>query len=135
MTIAHTGIIVPKAKVAEVVAWYLKALEPLGYRKIVDHYGVAIGLGDKEHEADFWVIGGDITENISSHHAFAAPGKFLRAHGSCYEELTPRQDQATVQAFHKAAIDAGGKDNGPPGLRPQYHAGYYGAFVDRKSVV
>lgn len=34
-----------------------------------------------------------------------------------------------MQAFYKAAIDAGGKDNGPPGLRPQYHAGYYAAFV------
>lgn len=34
-----------------------------------------------------------------------------------------------VDAFHKAAVDAGGKCNGPPGLRPQYHANYYGAFV------
>ena len=83
MTIAHTGIIVPKAKVAEVVAWYLKALEPLGYKQIVDHYGVAIGLGDKEFEADFWVIGRDIPENVTSHHAFAAPGKTPSALASC----------------------------------------------------
>lgn len=34
-----------------------------------------------------------------------------------------------VDAFHKAAIAAGGKDNGPPGLRPHYHKDYYGAFV------
>ena len=34
-----------------------------------------------------------------------------------------------VDAFYAAAIKAGGKDNGPPGPRPQYHPGYYGAFV------
>ena len=39
------------------------------------------------------------------------------------------QDRAAVDAFHAAAIAAGGTDNGPPGLRPQYHPGYYGAFV------
>jgi catechol 2,3-dioxygenase-like lactoylglutathione lyase family enzyme len=34
-----------------------------------------------------------------------------------------------VDAFHRAALEAGGKDNGAPGLRPQYHADYYAAFV------
>lgn len=34
-----------------------------------------------------------------------------------------------VDAFHRAALDAGGTDNGAPGLRPQYHANYYAAFV------
>jgi predicted lactoylglutathione lyase len=38
-------------------------------------------------------------------------------------------DRAGVDAFHKAALAAGGKDNGAPGLRPQYHPNYYGAFV------
>jgi predicted lactoylglutathione lyase len=38
-------------------------------------------------------------------------------------------DRATVDAFHRAALAAGGKDNGRPGLRPQYHPNYYGAFV------
>jgi catechol 2,3-dioxygenase-like lactoylglutathione lyase family enzyme len=38
-------------------------------------------------------------------------------------------DRATVEAFHRAALAAGGRDNGGPGLRPQYHADYYGAFV------
>ncbi len=38
-------------------------------------------------------------------------------------------DRAMVDAFYRAAIDHGGKDNGPPGERPQYHPGYYGAFV------
>ncbi len=39
------------------------------------------------------------------------------------------KDRATVDAFHAAAILAGGTDNGPPGLRPHYHANYYAAFV------
>ena len=34
-----------------------------------------------------------------------------------------------VDAFHRAALAAGGRENGAPGLRPRYHAGYYGAFV------
>ena len=38
-------------------------------------------------------------------------------------------DRATVDRFYHEAIAAGGKDNGPPGLRPNYHVDYYGAFV------
>jgi predicted lactoylglutathione lyase len=38
-------------------------------------------------------------------------------------------DRATVDAFYEAALAAGGRDNGPPGPRPQYHEQYYGAFV------
>ena len=41
----------------------------------------------------------------------------------------PAADQATVESFHCAAVDAGFRDNGGPGERPEYHAGYYGAFV------
>jgi catechol 2,3-dioxygenase-like lactoylglutathione lyase family enzyme len=41
----------------------------------------------------------------------------------------PVGDNAAVEAFHRAAVDAGYRDNGPPGERPMYHAGYYGAFV------
>jgi predicted lactoylglutathione lyase len=38
-------------------------------------------------------------------------------------------NNATVDEFHRAAVAAGYEDNGPPGERPVYHAGYYGAFV------
>lgn len=38
-------------------------------------------------------------------------------------------DRATVDAFHAAALAAGGRDNGPPGIRAHYHPNYYGAFV------
>ncbi len=39
------------------------------------------------------------------------------------------EDRAQVEAFHRAALQAGGTDNGGPGLRPRYHANYYAAFV------
>ena len=39
------------------------------------------------------------------------------------------ENRRQVDAFHRAALEAGGKDNGAPGLRPQYHANYYAAFV------
>jgi catechol 2,3-dioxygenase-like lactoylglutathione lyase family enzyme len=51
------------------------------------------------------------------------------------EEATPRhiafvaRKRAEVDAFHRAGLEAGGKDNGAPGPRPQYHPGYYGAFL------
>ena len=41
----------------------------------------------------------------------------------------PAPDLATVEAFHRAAVEAGFRDNGGPGERPEYHAGYYGAYV------
>ncbi|MCJ8337040.1 MAG: VOC family protein [Pseudomonadales bacterium] len=39
------------------------------------------------------------------------------------------KNRQQVEAFYRAALEAGGKDNGPPGLRPHYHANYYAAFV------
>jgi catechol 2,3-dioxygenase-like lactoylglutathione lyase family enzyme len=39
------------------------------------------------------------------------------------------ETRAKVDAFYAAALDAGARDNGPPGLRPRYHPNYYGAFV------
>ena len=41
----------------------------------------------------------------------------------------PASDDATVDAFHRAAVAAGYRDNGAPGERPRYHPGYYGAYV------
>ena len=41
----------------------------------------------------------------------------------------PATENAAVDAFHRAAMDAGYRDNGPPGERPRYHPGYYGAYV------
>ena len=52
----------------------------------------------------------------------SAQKEFLASNGAA-------PDQATVDAFYPAAMAAGGTDNGAPGLRPEYHPGYYGAFV------
>lgn len=104
--IDHTGINcrdVEKSK-----AFYAAALQPLGYEVIKEFPGV-VGLGT-EGKPDFWLGEGD-PQNPRIHVAFRASSR------------------KTVDAFFKAALAAGGKDNGGPGPRPKYHADYYGAFV------
>ncbi len=68
----------------------------------------AAGFG-RWGKPDFWISQGEPGQAF--HIAFAA------------------DDRTTVDAFHEAAIAAGGRDNGGPGLRPEYHPSYYGAFV------
>ncbi|KAL4888194.1 Glyoxalase/Bleomycin resistance protein/Dihydroxybiphenyl dioxygenase [Aspergillus ambiguus] len=106
--IDHLGIFVPPDRFEAIIEWYKAALSPLNYKEIMKFPG-AIGLGDQV--PDFWVSIKEGPAPQSVHFAFTAP------------------DRATVDAFHKAAIAAGGTCNGPPGLRPEYHANYYGAFV------
>ncbi len=88
--------------------FYVKALAPLGIEVVMDGEGWA-GLG-REGKPQFW-LGAEDEAAGPVHIAFVA------------------QDRAQVRAFHAAATAAGGKDNGPPGLRPDYHPNYYGAFV------
>ncbi|HEY0133523.1 MAG TPA: VOC family protein, partial [Nannocystis sp.] len=76
-------------------------------------YGPATGYG-RGPKPDFWVSQSqtDSTNGVTPVHVcFAA------------------RSRAEVDEFHAAALAAGGRDNGGPGLRPQYHANYYGAFV------
>lgn len=88
--------------------FYERALAPLGYKFIREFDGGAgYGTGAKP---TFWVMPGGPT-SPPVHLAFAAP------------------DRPTVDAFHAAALAAGGRENGAPGLRAAYHASYYGAFV------
>ena len=85
------------------------------YETVAPHAGFAVvaELGDRTRfsggNGSFSVVDGRPTEHV--HVAF------------------PAADDATVDAFHRAALQAGYRDNGPPGERPEYHAGYYGAFV------
>ena len=102
--IDHIGVAV--SDLAKSKAFYQAALAPLGYTVLMD-VGVAVGLG--KERPDFWL--GQATAHTPGHVAFSAANR------------------ATVKAFYDAAIAAGGKDNGGPGLRPQYHPNYYGAFV------
>jgi catechol 2,3-dioxygenase-like lactoylglutathione lyase family enzyme len=87
--------------------FYTAALAPLGFTVQYEDKA-ALGFGPKDAPA-FWLMHGD--PRGSAHVAFAA------------------KDRASVNAFHAGALSAGGKDNGAPGLRPEYHANYYGAFV------
>src|SRR5581483_5009015 len=86
--------------------FYRAALAPWNSREI--DYGDSTAFGPEGAE-DVLVKPGEPAAPI--HLAFAAP------------------DRETVDAFHAAALAGGGRDNGAPGLRPQYHAGYYAAFV------
>ncbi len=89
-------------------AFYEKALAPLGYTLQAELGADVAGFG--KDGGDFWIGKGEPAK-VHIHVAFAAKS---------------RQE---VDAFYKAAIAAGGKDNGKPGLRPEYHEKYYGAFV------
>jgi len=102
--IAHTSLTVsdyPKSK-----AFYCKALAPLGYSNNME-YGEAAGFNDGKN-TDFWISRQKAT--VPMHIAFEA------------------RSRKQVQAFHEAALAAGGRNNGDPGYR-DYWPGYYAAFV------
>ena len=102
----HVGIGVRNLQ--ESKAFFLQALKPLGAEAVMEGpYGVGIGA---DHKPSLWLSETKETP-AHLHIAFSA------------------NSRALVDAFYQAAISAGGKDNGQPGLRPHYHANYYGAFV------
>lgn len=86
--------------------FYQKALAPLGYSLLMD-YETAGGFGS-EGKADFWISQKERAQK--AHVAFAA------------------QSRQQVDDVHKAAMDAGAKDNGKPGVREDYGPTYYAAF-------
>ena len=89
-------------------AFFLAALQPLGVSVVMEGpYGVGIG---KNGKPSLWL-----------HETKETPAHL---HIAIAADSRPE-----VDAFYKAAIAAGGKDNGAPGLRPHYHPNYYGAFV------
>ncbi len=111
--IDHTGLDVSDA--AKSRRFYEEALAPLGYKMLIEvpkeFAGGAIVLGfGVPPKADFWIHQGS-PQSPRLHVAFRADSRLL------------------VDAFYRAAMAAGGTDNGPPGLRPHYHKDYYGAFV------
>ncbi|MDQ7776626.1 VOC family protein [Paracoccus aminovorans] len=112
--IDHIGIAV--SDITRARAFYDAALAVLGIgvemevtEAMTGGHGAHLGYG-RDGKPDFW-IGSGKPAHGGTHVAFAAP------------------DRAAVDAFHRAAMAAGGRDNGAPGLRPEYHPGYYGAFV------
>jgi catechol 2,3-dioxygenase-like lactoylglutathione lyase family enzyme len=88
--------------------FYASALSPLGYKVVVE-YGETAGLG-AAGDPDFWISQGKATKP-KIHVAFQC------------------SKRSQVDKFHAAALKAGGKDNGPPGIREDYSPTYYAAFV------
>jgi len=106
MIIDHFGISVSNSEVSK--AFYSVALAPLGISQLMDTHGWA-GYG-RDGKPEFWFgVGAEAQRPM--HIAFLASSR------------------EQVRQFYAAAIAAGAKDNGPPGLRPHYHPNYYGAFV------
>ncbi len=106
MPLDHIGFAV--ADFARSRDFYTAALTPLGLA--VTMAGEDLAMVGRPGKAEFWFGTGDpVTRGV--HLAFAA------------------ETRAEVDAFHAAALTAGGKDNGAPGLRPHYHPDYYGAFA------
>lgn len=92
-------------------AFFLRALAPLGI-------GV-VGEGVPTYGIELCAAGGNSSLCLFETQERPAPLHLAFVANS----------RAEVDAFHREALAAGGKDNGPPGLRPQYHATYYAAFV------
>jgi catechol 2,3-dioxygenase-like lactoylglutathione lyase family enzyme len=90
-------------------AFYDGALRPLGIERLYAEGENFAGYG-ANGKAFFW-IGRKEMPQTGAHVAFAVA------------------DRQTVDRFHQAALAVGGRDHGPPGLRPHYHENYYGAFV------
>jgi catechol 2,3-dioxygenase-like lactoylglutathione lyase family enzyme len=89
-------------------AFYAAALAPLGYRVMLEPRPGEVGMG--ADRPDFWLA--------------------LDREAASFAHVAFRVDSTDlVDAFHRAGLDAGGRDNGAPGPRPQYHLRYYGAFV------
>ena len=110
--IDHSGLSVSDFAAAK--AFYTAALAPLGSTYLftvpLEHTGGAVVGGFGQDRPQFWIDDGG-AQTPPVHFAFTATSR------------------AQVDAFYTAAIEAGGRDNGAPGLRPHYHPDYYGAFV------
>ena len=87
--------------------FFQQALAPLKYTVMME-FGLVGGFG-ADGKPDFWIAQG--APSAAVHVAFST------------------SNRATVEAFYQAGVAAGGRDNGAPGLRLQYHPHYYGAFV------
>ena len=102
--------------------FYQAALTPLGYTLAME---AASGAGfRKGYIPDFWIKQGEPRAAVR-----AGPSELDACGGPSVHVAFASDDRATVDAFHRAALAAGGRDNGAPGLRPNYHPNYYGAFV------
>lgn len=108
----HVGL--PVSDFERSKAFYAAVFAPLGYSLVMEVTPEMTGDGSSaagfgKGKPDFWI--GSSDKQARTHVAVVAA------------------DRAAVRAFYDAAIAAGAKDNGPPGIRAHYHENYYGAFV------
>ena len=109
----HIGFSVSNMKISRI--FYEKALKPLGITPLMEVTPEMTGTSDSHvgfgaGRPFFWIgTGGKVS--VATHVAFAT------------------ESRKVVDEFYAAAIAAGGRDNGKPGVRPHYHENYYGAFV------
>jgi len=101
-------IAIPVSDIDASKEFYTRALAPLDYVLIMEHGISGAGFG-RDNKPNFWIQASEDTSSI--HIAFSSANR------------------ATVDKFYQAALDAGGIDNGAPGVRGEYHPSYYGAFV------
>ena len=106
MIIDHIGLVVSNYDKSK--AFYLQCLAPLNIELVMEVEGWA-GFG-KNQKPEFW-FGPEGEAHKPMHIAFSA------------------ESRERVKQFYEAALRAGGKDNGAPGIREIYHSNYYGAFV------
>jgi catechol 2,3-dioxygenase-like lactoylglutathione lyase family enzyme len=93
-------------------AFYEQALAPLGISLVMEPAAQVAGFGEAHDQKPyFWIGTRSGTPSTGVHVAFEVPSREL------------------VDAFHAAALEAGGSDNGAPGVREIYHPTYYGAYV------
>ena len=104
--IDHIGVGVADLAVSK--DFYSAALAPLGYQLMMEHGISGAGYG-RDMKPDFWLQAGRVSGPL--HIAFAG------------------DNREVVDNFYRAAMAAGGTDNGAPGVRSEYHPNYYGAFV------
>ena len=102
----------------------------------IDH--VALAVSDLEASRRFYAAAlapwGAREQEVEGAYAYGPPGRedlliVAGEPGPPIHLALAAFDRETVDAFHAAALRAGGRDNGAPGLRPRYHAGYYAAYV------
>ena len=101
------------ADVARAAQFYDRVLQELGYKRVFEVLPYGIGYGDKQPA--FWV-------QLPHDQQTASVGNGVHVAFNATSE-------ATIRAFHRAALEAGGTDDGAPGPRPDYGPDYFGAFV------
>ncbi|KAL8726229.1 MAG: hypothetical protein Q9166_006854 [cf. Caloplaca sp. 2 TL-2023] len=118
MPLDHFSLIVPAKAVDPLIAFLTTSLAHLGFKEHIRYGPYVVGLG--ETFPYFWIVGimpEDADEKTMD-------GVLKRQHIAFCAENAEQ-----VRQFYAVALKAGGTDNGAPGPRPQYHPGYYSAFV------